>query len=166
MSSEPFPLVQNQTYTDAPRSLARSMKRSLPSKVSPLFSTACIAQNIIKCKYGNMLTWGQHTPWCKSKAEITEWGKYGVLWAFHLLCFFFSLKFNMRITFWASILIFSKSHISNLSNIMEKLRAGGKKTVLEKWPKLQKFTRCYITPGDYSWPCQTSKLLKHQHDSS
>jgi hypothetical protein len=136
------------------------MKRSLPSKVSPLFSTACIAQNIIKCKYGNMLTWGQHTPWCKSKAEITEWGKYGVLWAFHLLCFFFSLKFNMPITFWASILIFSKSHISNLSNIMEKLRAGGKKTVLEKWPKLQKCTRCYITPGDYSWPCQTSKLLK------
>jgi len=73
MSSERFPLkylVQNQTYTDAPRSLARSMKRSLPSKVSPLFSTACIAQNIIKGKYGNMLTWGQHTPRCKSKGEI------------------------------------------------------------------------------------------------
>ncbi len=40
----------------------------------------------------------------------------------------------MPITFWASILIFSKSDISNLSNIMEKLRAGGKQTVLEKWP--------------------------------
>jgi hypothetical protein len=38
----------------------------------------------------------------------------------------------MPITFGAPILIFSKSHISNLSNIMEKLRAGGKKTVLEK----------------------------------
>jgi hypothetical protein len=33
-----------RTYPAAPRSLARSMNRSLPSKVSPFFSTACIAQ--------------------------------------------------------------------------------------------------------------------------